>query len=134
MITIKWQNDINENIRSGMVELLILKLLSQKKMYGYEIRHELARRTNNIFVIKEGSLYGPLYRMFERNLISSEKVLVGEKRFRNYYCIEEAGLKYMKYGINELIKVYNGVFRLLNEIDSGLKGGDRHGNEDEEDY
>lgn len=113
-IHMKWKNDIDENVRSGIVELLILKLLSEEKMYGYQIKQELSKRTGGVFVIKEGSLYGPLYRMFERKLISSEKILVGEKRFRNYYCIEEAGHEYLEYGLAELSKVYRGVHELLN--------------------
>lgn len=79
----KWKNDIEENVRCGIVELLILQLLKGEDMYGYQIKQELAKRTNNAFVMKEGSLYGPLYRMAKRKLISCNRVLVGEKRFRN---------------------------------------------------
>ena len=39
----KWQNDIYENVRSGLVELLILQLLCERDMYGYEIRQFLYR-------------------------------------------------------------------------------------------
>lgn len=34
----KWKNDIEENVRSGIVELLILQLLSETDMYGYQIK------------------------------------------------------------------------------------------------
>ena len=80
-----WEDDIEENIKCGLVEFLILALLTTEDMYGYRIKTELAVRTNNAIIVKEGSLYGPLYRMEQRKLISSRKELVGEKRFRNYY-------------------------------------------------
>lgn len=105
----KWKNDIEENVRSGIVELLILQLLSETDMYGYQIKQELARRTNDCFVMKEGS-----YRMSERKLISSHKELVGEKRFRNYYHIEDAGREYLEYGKSELRFIFDGVSSLLN--------------------
>lgn len=110
----KWKSDIEENTRSGIVELLILQLLSEEDMYGYQIKQELIKRTDGVFVMKEGSLYGPLYRMSQRNLISSYKKVVGEKRFRNYYHIEEAGREYLLYGKEELKKVYFGICSIFN--------------------
>ena len=110
----KWKRDIEENTRSGIVELLILQLLSEEDMYGYQIKQKLAKRTNGTFVMKEGSLYGPLYRMSQRNLISSYKELVGEKRFRNYYHIEPNGVEYLSYGKSELKSVFQGISLLFN--------------------
>lgn len=107
------KNEIDENIRSGLVELLILQLLSEEDMYGYRIRRELAKRTGEVFLMKEGSLYGPLYRLHERNFISSHRELVGEKRFRNYYHIEPSGLEYLEYGKAECERVFDGVKSLF---------------------
>lgn len=110
----KWMNDIAENVRSGLVELLILHLLTEEDMYGYQIKQELRRRTNGAIVMKEGSLYGPLYRMHKRNLISSYNQQVGERRIRNYYHIEDAGREYLAYGKREIDYVFAGVNQLLN--------------------
>lgn len=109
----EWKTDIEENVRSGIVELLILQLLSEEDMYGYRIKQELKNRTGNTFVMKEGSLYGPLYRMHSRKLISSHKEPAGEKRFRNYYHIEPEGLEYLAYGKEEIDRVFGGVKSLL---------------------
>lgn len=38
-------------------QLLLLKLLSSEDMYGYQIILELARRSSNVFEMKEGTLY-----------------------------------------------------------------------------
>ena len=110
----KWQNDIYENVRSGLVELLILQLLCERDMYGYEIRQFLDDRTQGAFKLKEGSLYGPLYRMSSRNLVSSHKEMAGEKRFRMYYHIEPAGVEYLKYGKEQIDLVFGGVENLFN--------------------
>ncbi len=108
-----YRKDIDENVRSGLVELLILQLLCDEDMYGYQIRQELATRTEQAFLIREGSLYGPLYRMSQRGLISDRRVLVGEKRFRNYYHIEEAGRAYLAYGKEQIDLVFHGVNALF---------------------
>lgn len=108
-----WKTDIDENIRSGLVELLILHLLCERDMYGYEIKKKLAERTNNAFDIKQASLYGPLYRMTSRGLISSHKEMAGEKRFRMYYHIEDEGKKYLEYGKEQINYVFSGIMNLL---------------------
>lgn len=110
-----YKGEIKENIYVGLLSVLILKLLQNESMYGYQIRKELSSRTNNIIQISEGSLYGPLYRMQNKNFITSEKILVGSKRFRMYYTITEEGKKYLKeaeevfqevmFGANNILKL-----------------------------
>lgn len=109
-----WKKDIDENVRSGIAELLILKLLTSEDMYGYDIRKTLREKTNGAFDMKEASLYGPLYRMQSRGLISSHREMAGEKRFRVYYHIEEEGRAYLAYGLEQIDYVFGGVFALLN--------------------
>lgn len=109
-----WKKDIDENVRGGIVELLVLHLLCERDMYGYEIRQTLAKRTNMAYEMKEASLYGPLYRMSSRGLISSHKEMAGEKRFRMYYHIEDAGREYLAYGKEQIEYVFSGIMRLLN--------------------
>lgn len=117
IVGVKWKKDIDENVRSGIVELLVLKLLCNKDMYGYEIRKTLFEKTNGAFDMKEASLYGPLYRMQSRGLISSHREMAGEKRFRMYYHIEDEGRAYLAYGLEQIDFVFGGVFALLNGED-----------------
>ena len=44
-------------------QLLLLKLLAGEDMYGYQIILELARRSSNVFEMKEGTLYPVLHGM-----------------------------------------------------------------------
>ncbi len=110
-----WKETIRENIRFGMIEILILALLSEEEMYGQQIKNELARRTNGVYVVEEGSLYGPLYRMESRGLIASRKEIVGARRFRNYYHIEPHGKEYLEYALKEYKFVTDGINNLLEE-------------------
>ena len=43
---------VNKNMVSGNSAMLVLKLLSEKDMYGYEMIDTLAKRSNNIFELK----------------------------------------------------------------------------------
>lgn len=116
-----WREDIDENVRSGIVELLILQLLCERDMYGYEIRAALKERTNGAYEMKEGSLYGPLYRMQDRGYITSHREMAGQKRFRMYYHIEKTGETYLNYGKEQIQFVFTGANALLGLNLSGKK-------------
>lgn len=73
-------------------------------MYGYQIKKEIEKRSNGIFIMKEGTLYAPLYRLEERKFITSRKEPAGG-RFRNYYHLEESGREYLDF----IVKNYNEI-------------------------
>lgn len=104
-----WKNDIEENFKVGLLDLLILKLLSKEDMYGYQIRQEIFNLSNEVIEIKEGSLYGPFYRLEKKEFITSNKVLVGAKRFRVYYHITDLGREYLQCGIEVFDLIFNGA-------------------------
>ncbi len=117
-----WKATIDENLRMGFIELLILHMLTQRDMYGYEIKKALAERTNNAFQFGESSLYIPLLRMASRGLVSSRKEIAVGKRFRTYYHIEELGQKYLAYGKEQCEVLFSGITNLFNWKDNDHEG------------
>lgn len=93
-------NSATDIIRKGASDLLILRLLSEKDMYGYEIRKEISRRSRELFSLTEGALYVFLYRLSEEGYISERKELVGKRRTRVYYHLEKKGEEYLA-GLSE---------------------------------
>ena len=47
---------IDKSLVSGSTTMLLLKLLSEKDMYGYEMIEELKKRSENVFALKAGTL------------------------------------------------------------------------------
>jgi PadR family transcriptional regulator PadR len=82
---------IQENLKRGTAEIVLLHLLQQRSMYGYEIMQEMKARSNGKFILKDGSMYPILYRMIDKGLIKAERVLVGKRRTRVYYHLTDAG-------------------------------------------
>ena len=113
MITIQ-ANDIEENLKRGTLEMLILKMLQQNDMYGYQMINEMNALGKGLINIKEGSLYGPLYRLIEKEAISEKKVLVGKRRTRVYYHIEPAGIEYLNTMVDIYTKITAGVDLIMN--------------------
>ena len=58
-------------LKKGVFEILVLKLLSEGEKYGYELLMELKERGGEMFAVKEGTLYPILYRLEDDGLASS---------------------------------------------------------------
>lgn len=90
----------NKSSVSGNCVMLILKLVSEKDMYGYEMISELKSRSCNIFDMKVGTLYPLLHNMVGSGYLISYNMEVGGK-LRKYYKITEKGEEYLKTLIDE---------------------------------
>ncbi len=75
---------------NGVPELLILKLLQQEEMYGYEIVQAISSRTGAVIAVGEGVVY-PVLHGLERDgaLTSRRKTINGRSRI--YYSVTPAG-------------------------------------------
>ena len=72
-------------------QLLLLKLLSCEDMYGYQIILELARRSSNVFEMKEGTLYPVLHGMEREGYVEAYEKTASTGRMRKYYHLTRAG-------------------------------------------
>lgn len=105
---------VRENLKKGTVEMVLLHLLSERPMYGYEILQEMKKRSNCQFALKDGSMYPILYRMIDKGLITDEQVLVGRRRTRVYYHLTEEGKAYLEEIKAEYLFITEGIAMLLN--------------------
>lgn len=81
---------IEKSLISGSMSMLILRLLDEKDMYGYEMIDSLRKKSENVFELKAGTLYPLLHGMEEKGFVSSyEKEVLG--KVRKYYCITKEG-------------------------------------------
>lgn len=114
--------NVQENIKRGTVEMLLLALLHEHDMYGYQLCQQLAKRSCGLFTLLEGSMYSILYRMTEKGLVSTRKELVGKRRTRIYYHLEPEGLSYMQALKKEYFSIHDGIVKILETV----KGLDDH--------
>ena len=92
---------IRDQIRKGSTEILILRLLSEEAMYGYQIVQELKQRSRGYFEMKEGLLYPTLHRMQKEGLLASEWGSSDTGRRRKYYKITADGKQLLQEGSAE---------------------------------
>lgn len=104
---------IRENFKRGSIEMLILYLLTQEDMYGYQLAQEINQRSEGQFDITEGSMYPTLYRLIEKNAISDYKKLSGKRRTRVYYHIEKEGAELLEKLKEDYRAINAGVEKIL---------------------
>ena len=86
---------IDKSLISGSTAVLILRLLEEKDMYGYEMIEQLKQRSKNVFELKAGTLYPLLHSLESKNLLTSYESESAGKR-RKYYQITSSGSRYLK--------------------------------------
>jgi len=77
----------------GGTAMLVLALLKGNEMYGYQIIEELDRRSNQVFRLKEGTLYPVLHALEKERLIKAREAETVNGRIRRYYAVTEKGLR-----------------------------------------
>ena len=78
-------------LMKGSSESLLLCLISQQPMYGYQIIKELERKSQGYFKFKEGTLYPALHRLEKAGLILGKWQMLPSGRRRRYYYITDKG-------------------------------------------
>ena len=65
------EDRFSQQLKKGILELLVLELLCRKATYGYELLTLLKEHSGGLFCLKEGTLYPILYRLEDDGLIVS---------------------------------------------------------------
>lgn len=84
---------ISRELLKGSTDLLVLSVLENETMYGYQMIKQL--KSENVFEFQEGTLYPILHKLEEKGWITSYWDEVAGKK-RKYYAITENGKKHLK--------------------------------------
>lgn len=80
---------------AGVPELLILKLLSEREMYGYELAKAVQAATAEALVLGEGVLYPALHALQVCGALRARSTVV-DGRKRVYYALTSRGARRLK--------------------------------------
>lgn len=109
---------------NGIAELLILSILKKNDTYIYDIKKTISESSDDTLPISQNTIYAAAYKLENEGRISEYSKLVGRKRTRVYYHIEEEGIEYL----DKLVKDYQMVTINVNKIlNSLIDGGENHG-------
>lgn len=103
----------NKELKRGTLEMVLLRLISERQMYGYELASTLERKGGSLFRIKEGTLYPILYRLERAGYIESRWETLERGVPRKYYRLTEPGKRYMRSRLAEWKEFTTAIERLL---------------------
>lgn len=103
-------------MKKGVLDMLILRLLECGPKYGYQMISELREKSGGAFSLKEGTLYPVLYRLEENRYVESYwQEMSGKQVPRKYYRITAAGRDALKKITASWDKISDGINRIMEE-------------------
>jgi PadR family transcriptional regulator, regulatory protein PadR len=111
--------ETNPNFMNGVPELVILKLLQQEEMYGYEIVQAIRSRTDAVIAIGEGVVYPVLHGLERAGALTSRRKTVNS-RSRIYYSVTPAG----SHRLADLSQVWTNLAAAIQKMLTGAQHGE----------
>lgn len=102
----------NPPFMSGVPELLLLRLLDQREMYGYELVKTITLVTGEAISLGEGVIYPVLHSLERRGSLKARRKKV-DGRTRVYYALTARGRKRLERLQQEWQRVQSGVSAAL---------------------
>lgn len=108
------QEKYERQMKKGVLDMLVLQLLMEKKKYGYQLIMELREKSRDIFCLKEGTLYPILYRLEDEGLVESRWSEAAHKQIpRKYYLMTDKGRQTLQEMRQNWRQIADGVERLM---------------------
>ena len=105
---------MEKGLASSSATMLVLKLLEDKDMYGYQMMEELSRRSDQTFTLKAGTLYPILHSLEKSGMVVSYDANADGARVRKYYRITSQGRKASEEKQSEWSAYAQAIRRVLN--------------------
>ncbi len=108
--------ELEKSLVSGSMTLLVLKLLEDGDLYGYQMIAELRRRSDDTFRLRAGTLYPLLHGLEEKGLVTACERTADSGKARRYYHLTRQG----RDALREKEDAWNADARAMGRV---LKGG-----------
>ncbi len=92
--------------------MIVLFLLDEKDMYGYQLRQEFKERSDGYYQLPDASLYPTLYRLVQNGYITEREEIV-DRRLRRYYHLEPCGKERLEETLSEYSKLQTAIGKVL---------------------
>jgi len=108
----------NPPFTNGVPEMLLLHLLAQEPMYGYQLVQAIKSASGQMLEFGEGCIYPILHRLEADGLLSSRRETVGG-RSRVVYRTTSAGAKQLRASVGNWERIVSAVTQVLSGDDHG---------------
>ncbi|WP_211747790.1 PadR family transcriptional regulator [Paenibacillus sp. Marseille-Q4541] len=105
---------VNKELLKGSTVILLLTVLNEREMYGYELIKEIEKKSDQVFVMKEGTLYPILHTLESEGLLNSYWSQQ-DGRKRKYYQITDEGKSQLQEKTKEWVRFRTAVDTVIGE-------------------
>lgn len=102
----------NPGFMNGVPEILLLRLLVDREMYGYELVQAIESSTGEAIKLGEGVVYPVLHALEEAGYLEARRKPVNG-RTRVYYSLTAAGKKRLAHVVNDWSRITQAVSLVL---------------------
>ncbi|MGQ9718874.1 MAG: PadR family transcriptional regulator [Nitrososphaerales archaeon] len=116
----------------GWIQFLILRVLYETPMHGYQLMEEIEKRSSGLHKIEPGSIYTLLRRMERRGLLDSKWEQGEGGPEKRVYRVTKAGTEALREGLkmivrrralmDDLTEFYRTCFKSTSESESMASG------------
>ena len=105
---------ISKDLVKGSTGLLVLSVIAEQDMYGYQIIQVIESRSEEIFKLNEGTLYPILHALEKEGYTESYRATSESGRERKYYRITPSGALWLSVKKSEWKTFAEAVQRVIN--------------------
>jgi DNA-binding PadR family transcriptional regulator len=103
-----------QKLLRGVVEPLLLFLIGELPMYGYQIIKELEKRSQGYFKVRESTIYSALRRLEKEGLVLSSWQRGAQRQKRRCYELTEKGRQILAEQLNRWQRFCSATTSVLN--------------------
>ncbi|MDQ0159472.1 PadR family transcriptional regulator [Alkalibacillus salilacus] len=82
---------MDKEMMKGNIDLILLSLIAERDLYGYEMTKKLKRLSDEAYSMSEGTLYPALKRMERKGWVTSYWSAPEGERRKKYYTMTNEG-------------------------------------------
>ena len=101
----------------GSTKNLILAVIAEEELYGYQIVKSLRKKSNEAFEFGEGSVYPALHSLEKSGYLKSKWVPQEQGANRKYYSLTKKGAKELKKAMAEWKEFSTAVDTVFKGVD-----------------
>lgn len=100
-------------LQPGTLDMLILRTLTLGSLHGYAIAQHIARSSDDVLRVEQGSLYPALERLLNKGWVTVRWAETPTKRQARYYTITRAGRKRLDAKSSDYERVAAAIARVM---------------------
>ena len=101
------------DLLSGTLEMLILRTLTIESLHGYAIAQHIARLSQDVLQVEQGSLYPGLERLLRKGWVTAKWAQSPTGRRARYYTITKSGRAQLSEKVADYDRVARAIARVM---------------------